>query len=581
MNYYGKRYMPAEKFRKYYYEVAETRAINGAHKRDISELEFWEEEELFYPYIRVILPAEIPRFFEEQRLGVEKQQDIPKSWQKNWKGIIDFLKKVDYWKDKISFVKGENYNKDSIIHPYDINNGFNEFILNPREKEFKPWDSYEFKVWAEENGKRYYTPKSCAEHLYHYWQIHYLDAVRRENRIGFYVSKDLFSSEEDLINKDNKLKIKQPFYYTKLEDLNSVKESYDMLSQYILEQNREFEYLVRNQNKDTGYKLSEEKYKIYYDRCEKNANRIYHKYNLTQSEIFDFLKTLCNLYFDYEKDRREKLSKEVKKDISKLVDLIIYVTEMSVDNIINEIGKLHGCKKNALNIIFPDLLEEAKEDAFKTIKSNLRDYNSKVLEKYKLEKKDIIDLCDYCSKNGHSLLLQTINQLNHDWFNRNAFTNDKLFTHTRNLSIFVEDFIKYIGNHCLNNDIRNKFNQARAGKLTFENCLKWLVNFNNQAPWWGKFKSEKKTVTSVKPQDGDKVLKQVVNQQKFHKKEWMNFVIKNFIITNVIRNLAAHTVRCPKKVFEVYYVNIFNSIINSVLFIWGFALENNLVKIDD
>jgi hypothetical protein len=490
---------------------------------------------------------------------------VPQEFPEKWHPLKAFLQKVKLWEVGLD---------RSAVHPYDEEHEIRKMILNPRGMPFQPWDSYDFTVSLGD----YSRTRSRADAFYCYWQIHYLDAVRRENLLAFRGNRQDAEFQECLRKAElprRRLNADTSWYNTSSEDLAKIERLYDALSQYIVADKQEFHFAFKTGGVDEGGRevLRGESLKECLERCKGHALRISNTFNTAESQLYDFLRTLCTLYFDYVDNERQRMAEVVKKDIDYLIDFIEDVSSTPPAEISKKVGRIGGYPKDALGVIFPNVLEQAKDDAFYTIRSHLGDYQSVMPEEYRPSKEQLSELCDYC-EDEFSLLFQTIQELNKDWHQRNAFTANNLFKHLRHLAILIEDLIRYIGDHSENTQMKEKFLNARARERTLDNLLKWMFY---QARWWGAFKQREKKVAEIDFADVDEVISKILEEESFHKQKWMNFVIRNFLITIVVRNLSAHSVRHHEKLFRFYYVPVIDALIQTFVYVWMNAKEKKLL----
>ena len=574
---YGGRYLRAEIFGSYYHKVAESDSQTFFNSQFLKEMEFWEQQGLFFPYIRSVLPEEFVKFVTSLQYGPESKLPFPEDWPDKLKELFGFLRNKDWWDPNKSHSIAEQMGMSITIHPFDEEHGFDEFFTDPSVNQ-QDWGK--LKTEIEVSGHT--VKKSRTEPFYCHWQIHFLDAVRRDNAIGIRAKaseiRDNFSN--DKVPRPC-MEIGKPRYAINSRKLSEFADMYDALSLYVIADIGEANYAFSTGGVEEGSRttLKGQPLKEYHSRCEDHAKRLFKEFGFTKDRLYDFLKVLCTLYLDYRHDNRQKMADEIKKDISALLDFIEFVTGDKPEAMWEKVGKIGGYFSNALDIIFPDLLEKAKEDAQRTILNHLENYNEILPEEYRVKDSDISELCAYCKENGFSLLLQTIQELNTDWHNINAFTENNLFTHLRNLATLFEDFIKHIGENSKVQSIKNEFDPAKEWTRTLYPSMQKIYGSkkHHKADWWDKFDTRRKPYGHVKPDEVDKKVEEILDENTFDTKVWEQYVARNLILTYVARNFGAHRVRHQDRLFRFYYISLIDSLLQTLVFIWKYSKQNGLI----
>ncbi len=568
MNLHGHRYLRVQDFAKYFHETAQPHRNHFSESSYLHELEFWEKERLFFPCVRLVLPKEYVAFFESARHTPGPTEFPPEGWPDTWIHLAEFLQIHERW---------HRSNSDDIYHPFDTEHGLREFFEDPRLTEFRSWKSFKFPIKEPD----YVRQVSRAKHYYHYWQIHLLDALRRENTLnilGNFPKGETFDSlAKGVLPAGTFRRSLSTGYYIRSSDIRKIENHYELLSKYVLADKREFQTSARKHGIQEGgrHVIPPPESRKYRERCKAYGIKLLSGSRYSEDDWLSFLRTLCNLYVEYEQYERSLMAKELKKDIYDLLDLIAGVFGLEETVINARVGyPVYGGSRNTLlEIVFPNLLKEAKDDAIQFLEQRRGGFNAKVTSDYQLEVQDVRDLCEYLEAKGLWLVFRTLKEVDREWWEWSPFQTVNLFTCLRSLAVSIEDLIKNIGAETPKADIASRFVNGPARKQHLGNVLKWMFC---GAPWWAAYPVASKKLTDVKPEDLEQRAVEILGGS-FHSTNWMNFVMKSFLMLEVVRNYVMHKAVSREDFYRLHYIDALNHVTYALLFIWANAKNEKLL----
>ena len=354
--------------------------------------------------------------------------------------------------------------KKQLGHPFDETERFESYLIDPLGTEFRPWDLYKVNVSFE--GHEY--TEDCAVHYYSYWQIHQLYAIRTNNSLRVLLNLQDPEIQQQVwhrkipIDKMHWMKIPARRQVAR-GDFLGVNRWLDGLSMYVQRRLREKHITFHYEAVEEGHRrvLTGEPLRSYQKRCKQHAQTVVQLCQFSLDELYSFLKVLASLFFDYQDAGRTRLAEELSEDIWHLVELISFLEDKTFEEISRKVGRLSGHRKNALDVIFPNEIEDAKEDTLRTLDHRSQKYNQEMTrQEYHLDKADLEAFIAFLEQHDLSVFFQTITGLNRDWFKHTAFSANNLLIHLRNLSILVESVVKEIGRNSKCSAMRQEFLNA-------------------------------------------------------------------------------------------------------------------------
>lgn len=516
----------------------------------VKELEFWESLGLLFPYKRIILPKKL---VSDDRIGIEDHNRgrsrlyPPKSWPDSWVKLHEMV-----------FKKTELIDPTTRAHYIDKIKPSDRHFIEPQKQQFKSWSKYEFKL---DLGDHYAT-LSTAQPKYHYYQIHLLDAVRRENTACIRGSWSTLPTEDQLkarVLPDKMLPRKgQRKYLVRSNEIRSFGLQYDFLSQFI--------FTAPHLAKDQEYKLF--------------AKRIAQASAWPPDEWFKFMNHLSKLRLEYDLHERPRMAAEIAKDIAWLVELICDGFEISTAQVFANSERPAyggGHPRTLLQLSFPDPLEEAEIDAFRLLQSRLSLYNAETLLSMQIDDNSLKEFCAFMRKRGLGVFLLEISALINTLNNKSATPSEDLFSHIRTVSVSLEDLILEICLQATDSAIRaDAEKQYKTGNYTLALKIKTLFvrwkrrNDISEAIKRGKNIPPNKVATQIR-----KVLRLSLTRSKEIN---CKFVLRKIVMSYIARNLSNHKLMPPAKVLQDHRWTLLNSLLESMLFVWAYAKSTNLIS---
>lgn len=558
LNYTNCKYLEQEKFIKFCEENSvEIRPHN---------LEFFEREKLLFPIKRWTFSEEYAIFKHQQIFTSPNKQDYNSSYLH----LLKLEEEISKFLDLMFF--------DKINHPFDeMDKNWQEYLTNPLNNEFTDWKDYE--VNYTDKGKSWRTIR--AKNYYSYWQIYEIDGIN-EFRTGFYNVR--FDEKENkyylTCNKEFAEKwTKRP--KENILNISSFEHCYNCICDFI----QSFER-IRNitfKRKNAGEFLTKEESNSFDTKIVELSTKFAGKYNLSSDDFYKFLKILCQRYFIYENKEKSKLQDLIKRDIWYCIQLIFYLTGDTWGNVSSKINRqgqmgtyyklFTRVPKKTLEIIFPDEIEEIKEEAMLHIDIQLKRYNEKVIQEYKLDKTDIEYFIEFIETNGLAHFLIFMANINKDYFSHEYKSEKNLVFYLRNLSIFIEEIIKTIGLNSIS-EIKNKYPTKNTG-------FKYILSpICHNEPWWHVFTelSKKGHLSDINIDNFYDRIYQIpqiiISYQKLD--ELRKYILVNLARATIIRNYYAHN-SLQMDNFKTMYPLLFESLIDSIFIIWAIG-KDNIIK---
>ena len=559
LNYTNCKYLEQEKFIKFCEENSvEIRPRN---------LEFYEREKLLFPIKRWTFSEDYAIFKHQQILTPPNKQNYNTSYLP----LLELEEEISKFLDLMFF--------DKINHPFDeFDKNWQEYLTNPLNNEFLDWKNYE--VNYTNKGKSWRTNR--AKNYYSYWQIYEIDGIN-EFRTRFYnvlfdekENKYYLTCNKELVEKWTK-RPKENILY-----VSSIEHYYSCICDFI----QSFERIINItfNKKNAGEFLTKEENDLFDKKIVKLSTKIAENYNLSSDDFYEFLKILCQRYFIYENKEKLKLQNLIKRDIWYCIQLIFYLigdTWENVSLIINRQGQMGTyyklytrVPKKTLEIIFPDEREEIKEEAMLHIDIQLKRYNEKVIQEYKLDKTDIEYFIEFVETNGLAHFLIFMANINKDYFSHEYKSEKNLVFYLRNLSIYIEEIIKTIGLNSIS-EIKNKYPTKNTG---FRYILSPICH---NEPWWHVFTklSGNGHLSDINIDNFyDKIdqIPQIINSYQKLDQEQRKFILVNLARATIIRNYYAHN-SLQINNFKKSYPLLFESLIDSIFIIWAIG-KDNIIK---
>ncbi|MBV6419553.1 MAG: hypothetical protein DAHOPDDO_00776 [Ignavibacteriaceae bacterium] len=522
---YGKRYFESEKFIEFCNHL-EVKLLDW--RMETEWLEHLEKEKLLFPRYRIVLPRNYSLYI-SKRYYIPKEKLSPK-WLKI-RTITDNIEEVEY-----SFNIFNILDKKKIAY---------KRLEIPKESRFRKW-SYKFKDGKHE--KDIYNLRNYFQHwqIYHLFELtmactqYYLINVFNENILDERWKKGL----------NTKRIFRSPITF-RFRDINYFDENlklFEMLSFYVsaiincntfpLEKWREYDSL------DEKFR-----YDLEHHRDRRIARITISKFNLNKQILIEFIKSLCNRYFIYEKEGMNKLIEMMKKDIGYMCRLLEDGFGFEIVNLIEEVGKVseHYYQK-PLEYILRGEIAEAKENAYRSLK----DIIGKTIKYENLITEDEVnEFLEFCDSNSMGSIFLEINR-----FYWGSQTYYGIIQNLISLTMAFEGFLRIIL-------------EKEQIKITGKNLINVIRLFYENAIWIKEFN---RYFESINQKGGLEELSNKIMNQKFHKNNSDNEIIKVLYIVRAIRNEIAHS---PFNIrFKKIHPNFYKEkVIELIWYSWRFAKE--------
>jgi len=550
---YGERYLDHKEFLKLCTDLE----VNSlGNRNDEAWLELLEKEKILYPVKRIFYPI----IYLKKINSIHFNPTDPQ-----------FRKYTYYIPDKYSTISKlkstlDNFNiNNDLFHILDKKKTkFKKYIRNPKRSKFSEWKNYKKFVGR---FNEYDQNIDIATHLYSYWQAYYFYEITKACTLKYVIN--VFDEEIHKKLWNHEIPIKKifrrslPFKYDKNKgDFIGESKHFDALSFYVQTLNKLGNFVYGGFSNLFDKKLNER----YLVLRKKITCLIIKKYRLNIHELFDFLKFLSKKYYDFNKEKKDKLVEMIKLDIDHLVLLMMEGYDLNYDEINKKLGRVIPSFKNTLDVIFPKPFAEERENVLYTLKSslssNLTFYNYKNITRAEIE-----HFLKYLDSNNLQLFYYSLGKINFV-----QFRNESIYLHLFYLSLLLENIIKFIIRRSKNNKKVIFFNEHIELKRILNNYFESEGWRHSLSQHWSKI-----TTIDYKTDVNVKVFNNIA-KGSFHKnKEW-NRIIKMFLTCGLARNIAAHDHFKVRNYNTETYLTLLNNIISAVWFTWEYAENNGYVS---
>lgn len=495
-------------------------------------LEIYEKKELLYPAYRFHRPKEYLQILFEQEYGVGRFKDLIEI-PDEYGNLLKFEKELDKWKYPI-FPEFDTALKEG--HPLDQANKRGElFIEKPSKDTFRNWSDYQIDLIATGISRK----GSTAQFFYSPWQIYLVEEANRKHTRKINVLIPLGEGEKYILRE-------QPLGLS----LTKWENHFKALWEYRFRENLHFEKALERIENNI---LEGANAKQFYDDCKKVAIDI-GSCHLYESWI-EFLRILCELYFDYQEREQVKLSKCLKKDIRGVVDLLMYGFGKSYREVIDNIGMFIGGREYfyvpPLERIYPEYEQYIKRESRLPIESILKDYNDEVPYSLKLDNVALEEIINQAFNSGNETLLVSIIGINKEYFTPSYFGDEGIWSYIRSLATAIESWAKGITN---TNNFRGALATLTNGD--FDACCDKLQ------------KSCGKTNIEVNSYADLKQFLAALSTTRFERHgrdlSWMKHIVRSYLI----RNYTVHHTRLDPELFGSALIELYKSLLFLVLYAW-------------
>ncbi|PKK88466.1 MAG: hypothetical protein CVV64_18625 [Candidatus Wallbacteria bacterium HGW-Wallbacteria-1] len=547
-NEYGKRFIRSKAFAKFYYK----NAVSSFACKTLEEEEIYSYEQfkLFRPSLRLKWPKEMVEFQTENDRFNDTPENTPESWPTEWESLYRFYyyERCD-WNANIS---------DSISsrHPFEnISNTLNFFSM-PNSTDSIPEQS-EFLHEFQCRDRNFREPLIID--YYHYWQIHLLDSIRRENQSNMLIFGPIKETKEGLPCNDTVLSCKG-VYFVNSSQIYAVSDEYNALSEFIVFSTRLIQKIARKEKHANGhFVMSDADWSEYKDKLAEFGKEILSEYNLSKDQMIAFAKFLTRLYKDYECNYRSELSNLVIQDLINLFDLMNSCFDINLSDFRIEIPELDK--------IFPNNENKLKENTRIFFENQLQCYNEILTTN--LTTTDIQIFLTYCDWKGYYGLFESIHKLNSDWNNNTNLGSTNLYSYIRQLTGFCEELLRDIAN-----SVRLGSKEESTKKLMYFECLKKVFQSSS---FWESFDKIRTDLNQYR-NDIAMIIDQIFKIDNIDESTNSNYsaVISINLLSYFLRNHCAHNFIPLENLDDRnYFKKIIIHLFNEIIFLWDEVIKNN------
>jgi len=520
-----------------YLEIDEFRKLCGECNVSVSErvLESYEKNDLLYPIYRLHRPKEYLQKIFEHKYSPDhaKAIEVPDEYG----SLLKFDEESDKWKHPI-FPEFDKTLKEG--HPLDQAYKRGEpFIEKPSKDIFKNWREYEIVLELAYDGSTKKQRSSTAFFYYSPWQIYFVEEANRKHICRINVLMPLGEGEKYVFSEPA-----QKLALTEWQD------HFKMLWEYRFKENLYFEKALEGSKNNI---LEGADLKQFHEDCNKVAIGVcsHHPYE----SWIEFLKVLCELYFDYQKREQYKLSNCLKKDIRGIIDILMYGFGKTYRDVINDVGMILGSRTyfdvSPLERIYPEYESYLKRESKLLLESLLKDYNDEVPNSLKLSNNAIEEIVEQASNSGNETLLISVIGINKEYFSPSYFGDEGIWSYVRSLATAVESWVKGIASN-------NNFNNALAilTKGDFDSCCSKLKTK------CGKTNLEVNNYADLKQFLTELLVTRL--ERGGRDLSWMQYIIRAYLI----RNYVAHHTRLAPELLGSTLIELYKSLLFLVFYAW-------------
>lgn len=560
---YGKRYLTSKSF----LELCKKLEIEDC---DEHRLEFFENKGLLFPIRRIMLTAGYAKYISaihndpNNPFYGKAQFEIPDKWYPQYK----LEEKTKGWYSVWSY--------HEVFHFLDKRRDeFKKFILFPLSTTHRKWKNYEIVIQRPPYND---FKSSRAMNLYAYWQAYPVYEIIKASKLWLFI--DLTDDETVKALWNRKIPRRKVLSWSlrvgfnrKIADITLRNNDFDALSFYVQSVIRleNITSLLWNDDCTPKKEVGEQALKRYQENEKRLARLTIKKFAFTEDRCLDFLKFLCIKYFEYQEDKMSNLCDMLRSDIYHFTYLISDGYGITIEDIVKKVGRVTHHFRDTLNVIFPDELLEAKENASYTMKSFLES-NPAIKKIYDVTDKDIENFLNYMVDHNLVLFFQSFEQLNKDWLSNRIFAQSGRQSFIINLSLLLEVLLKTVGRNGRDKDLVNYFSKRRL-------LLDTLKGFYKSKKWWSLLCHNWKKLTDVtNTTDITDLLQEKIFKSNFHStnSEW-NSIIKMFLVCGVARNLSAHEHHKLFPLSREMYQLIIAQIVSALWYSWKYAEKKGLI----
>ena len=553
MSNWGDRYGHVDSFIRY------CRGLGVETERD--ELEYYEKTGAMLPVARVVYPNEY----------------VIKRDQSFWSGDTDW-DGADQWPDlgRLSERFGpfpfgyDGLTDKELIHCFDreMDAGDNPYLSRPDLADFRPWSDYRVPV-QDRQGDNILRP--TVEHYYSHWQVHQLYWIQE--------SPDLYKNATliECIPEDDPARrfLPRAPKVERLIDFDSKRHSFDAVSFWITVYSRERNRTFASIPKSNGFqRLDHVQAATYKTRLTVLAGEVTQRFQLTQEDLYRFLRQLMELVREYEQKERYRLVEALKRDIWAWERLLMLSTGKTRDEVAEELGK--GSIHDKRSFRHLDILTKERDYALEFLNHVSEDCANDLQQlghtQWSFEESDVVDLLSYCEQEGLGLFITAMSgmvAISDEEYRRN-FRRVQMYSNLKNVLNSYEYLLKGIW-------------QA-TGLTTGSETLTRLVNEIMQRESWHSLfnlkkhhpQTQKYLLSAGNTQDFLANMTTLMTDKQLNGSQ-QGYWAQKFLVLCLARNMTVHTY--PSE--DSYYGDLFGPMLDSAIiatfYTWLFARTKRLV----
>lgn len=440
-------------------------------KTNEEELEYYESKSIMFPTARVVYPDEYVR------------QRFAQIHNTNNTGDIKEYPEIDRLFEHLVF--DEHYSKmtdEELIDSFDREFGRNPHLLQPALSDFKPWQSY--RVSVEYQDIPNFT-KTTVDHYYASWQVYQLYKIQQ--------FPDLYANLRliRLIPRELQERHWIPWHpdLIELSTFAGKKLYFDTLSFFVTMAYREERRTFANVQSQFGIrKLSPNEHQNYITRLSQHARKAVELHSLKNQELYEFLVHLLALRHEYEKSEHLKLAREIEFDIVSQAQLIMGVTGLDWQGIVEELRKFAyiGFTNDFRHLDHAiQARDEARLSLLHFAKGYKNDLEEAGIHSYSISFSEtfVDELLDFCDRHDIFLLIHTLHDMTYTLDDdERKFWHVTRYTNLKNLTTSFEYFLKKISERPIaEGKLQQKSTLTPLVQETMKTEKVWIDLFNQNA----------------------------------------------------------------------------------------------------